>query len=67
MAIHFYMFTYSVVVLHQVPQQRVALLANVVQVDVGHGVAARVRVFVRGRTWAATQKLSQLGKTLQQR
>lgn len=41
---------YRVLVLHQVPQQSVALLADVVQVDVGHGVAAGVLVLVDRRT-----------------
>ena len=37
--------SYRVLILHQVPEQRVALLAHVVQVDVSHGVA-RVLVLV---------------------
>lgn len=41
---------YRVLVLHQVPQQRVALLADVVQVDVGERVAA-VLVFVNWTCW----------------
>lgn len=40
---------YRVLVLHQVPQQRAALLADVVQVDVIHGMAAGVLVFMDGR------------------
>ena len=41
--------SYRVLVLNQVPQQGVALLTHVVQVDVGDGVAAGVLVLVHGR------------------
>lgn len=39
---------YRILVLHQVPQQRAALLTHVVQVDVGDSVAG-VLVLVYGR------------------
>ena len=42
---------YRVLVLHQVPQQSVPLLTDVVQVDVGHSVAAGVLVLMDGRTY----------------
>lgn len=42
--------SYRVLVLNQVPQQSVALLTDVVQVDVSHSVAAGVLVLMDGRT-----------------
>ena len=40
---------YRVLILHQVPQQSVALLTDIIQVDVGDGVAAGILVLMDGR------------------
>lgn len=48
---------YRILVLHQVPQQSVAFLTDVVQVDVVHIVAtaAAARVLVFMNSWTFTQ------------
>lgn len=58
--------SYRVLVLHQVPQQRVALLADVVQVDVGDGVAARVLVLMDGGTYGEIRALAGSAPVLRQ-
>lgn len=43
--------SYRIFILYQVPEQSVALLTNIIQVDVSHSVAAGVLMFMNSWTW----------------